>query len=517
MKTRINTRHRKFIITYFLLFLIIVYSPFVSYAQTQDKENYTEASTFDEFISAATQLQSTGGTVVLTDDITLPAGESYIYNNGRYRKEVIVETNGHTIYVEGYLSLWPFLTIKGDGSQKELLHISPGGELRIVSICIDAGETGTAIIQEEGSFLMYGSETDLGLPEFSCIGKIITPRTITAAACWNYNSEKLPVVRVPEGSDFFAEILPDTVLSIVNRDHQEYEEDVPVVWDEATFPTEHKRTLVQGKFADGYSQYGDNMPMCLVVWESETSPYFLNVYLKSATQWYDMIFMYGESTQPGTIYIQSSDDGEKWTNIDGTEGYEPIKTYGSSDFIWMLTYDKTLPAVKIPKYYRMMQILENGTEVYSDALELSDKFIFTAADIEGGRGGETSPNEGENQLPNDILETDNTDETAQASYPDSPYHQESILGSDNFEQPKNETDKPEDSSSFEHTEESFNDNNSSEADSTFMANNAIDNEKTEETKLVNNTSGAEITIGILILICILLASVTLSVLMKKKK
>lgn len=512
MKNKIHIKYHKFIITYFMSFLIIFFFSFVSYAQTQESGEPAEVSNFDEFVSAVNQMQSTGGTIVLKDDIKLPAEETFIYNNGRYRKEVIIETNGHTIQVEGYLSLWPYLTIKGDGSNNELFHIYPGGDMRVVSICIDAGEDGVAIIQEEGSFLTFGSETDLGLPEFSCTGQVISPQTITAAAYWKYDCEKLPIVIIPEDTDFSPDMLPDKVLSAVNRDYNEYEEDIPVVWDKDTFPTEHKRTVVKGNFTDEYSPFGNHNPACLVIWESNTNPYFMNVYLESMSEFYDMIFMYGKSPQPGTIYIQSSDDGDKWTDIAGTEGYNSLETGENEDFSWILSYDKTQSANQVPKYYRMMQILEDGTKLYSDALELSDELIFTTADIEGGRGGETSPNEGENQLPNNISGTENTNETSRPNTPDSSYHPESVLGSDYYEQPKNETDKPEESVNSEHTEESSYDN-LSEPENTSPVNNITDDEKSEN----NESSGVEITIGILIFICILLASVALSVLKKKNK
>ena len=129
----------------------------------------------------------------------------------------------------------------------------------------------------------------MDLPAFTCTGQIISSQTMTAAACWRYDCKNLPVIRIPDGADFTTDILPDKVMSIVNRDHQEYEEELPVVWDKITFPTEHKRTLVTGEFADGYAQYEDYMPQCLVVWESDTTPFFLNVYLESATQRYDMV------------------------------------------------------------------------------------------------------------------------------------------------------------------------------------------------------------------------------------
>ena len=53
-----------------------------------------------------------GGTAVLGSDITIPAGESYEYINSVYRKELTIDTAGHTIYVEGRLSLWPFLRVE---------------------------------------------------------------------------------------------------------------------------------------------------------------------------------------------------------------------------------------------------------------------------------------------------------------------------------------------------------------------------------------------------------------------
>ena len=402
MKASVTLQHDRFIIVCLLSFLIAFFSPLVSYAQ--EEENRAEVSSFYELTESLNQMQSTGGTVVLTQDITVPAGEYYTYNNGRYRKEVVIETDGHTVYVEGCLELWPFLTIRGDGSQKELLHVRSGGELRLVSICLDAGENGVAVVQEEGAFLICSSEEDesMGLPPLSCTGQIISSQTVTAAAYWRYNCETLPIIRIPDGTDFTADMLPDKAASIVNRDNQEYEEELTVVWDDTTFPDGRERTLVKGKFTDGYSVYGNYMPCCLVVWESDTSPFFLNVYLESATQWYDMVYMYGESPLPGAVYIQSSEDGETWTEITDTEGYAPVETEGNDGFSWILSYDKSDSAQQRPGYYRLLQISDDGTELYSDPLELSDDLIFTLADIDGGRGGETSPNEGEDQSPGDI-------------------------------------------------------------------------------------------------------------------
>lgn len=533
-------RGQTFIIICLMCFFIGFFSPFISYAQ--DEEKRVEVSTFDEFTSSLNQIQSTGGTIVLTQDITVPAEGSYTYNNGMYRKEVVIETNGHTISVEGYLELWPFLTICGDGGQKELFHVYPGGELRLVSICLDAGENGIAVIQEEGSFFLWGSEESSELPSFSCIGQIISSKTITAAAYWRYHCEKLPIVRIPAGADFTADMLPDQVLSLVNRDHQEYEEEVSVVWDETTFPTEHERTLVRGKFVDGYSQFENYVPQCLVVWESDTSPFFLNVYLESITQWNDMVFMYGQSPQPGTIYIQSSDDGENWTEISVTDDYAPVEVEKDASFSWTLFYDQSDPAQKRPRYYRLLQILDDGTKLYSDALELNDDFIFTVADIEGGRGGETTPNEGEDQLTNgmpDMPETETVDETLSSKLPDSSIEMQPDIEPDDSQQPKNEIGESESHGDAENTEESSNFNDPMDPAGTSLPNDIItgaepeENEEIEQEAALAKANGeqsgsvetdgkiwrstdAERIVGIAIVVCILAGSIVFFVFKRKK-
>lgn len=388
----------KFIITWLASLFIAFFLFDIPGVRAEEEGNSLTVSSCDELIASLNQLQNTGGTIVLTDDIIIPESETLTFNNARYKKEILIETNGYTFYVEGYLEFWPYLTIRGDGNGSEIFHIVSGGELWLISISIDAGEDGVAVVQEEGSFLVYSSEEAMGLPEFSCIGKICSAQTMAAAAYWAYNPEQLPVVRVPVNVDFDADMLPAEVLSLVNRDHQQYEEQVPVIWDDTTFPSDCERTIVKGRFADGYSQYGDYQPQCLVVWESDTSPFFLNVYLETATQWYDMVFIHGEVVQTGTVSIQSSNDGENWVEIEGTNGYKSVEAVAGDKFSWILSYDKTDPSQERPIYYRMMQILEDGTETYSEVLELEDGMIFTGADIEGSRGGETSPNEGENQL-----------------------------------------------------------------------------------------------------------------------
>lgn len=402
------SKHISYIIAEMMLLMLFFLLFPSSYVDAEELPSQREAGTFEEFMMHMEQLKTTGGTICLTQDITLPEDQAYTYNNGRYRKEIVVETNGHTIFVDGYLELWPYLTIRGNGGVQEIFRVRPGGELRMTSICIDAGENGTAVIQEAGSFLLYGSEENMGLPPFSCIGNIVESDKITAAAYSWYDFSTIPIVRIPEGSEFTADLLPQTVKANVNRDHGDYEEDIAVVWDKTTFPSESLRTLVSGSFTDEYAQYEDYKPVCLVVWESSEYPYFLNVYLESI-QSYDSVFMHGCTSSEGTVYIQASDDGENWNEITGTEGYEPIPALAGDNVDWMLSYGQS---DAVPRYYRLMQMNKDGTVYYSDIIELTGDYIFTGSDIEGGRGGEVSPGEGDNQLPGqDESQTETETET----------------------------------------------------------------------------------------------------------
>lgn len=432
MKALKTFRYDKFIITYLILFFMAFSSFFVICAMAAEGEGQADVSTFEEFKSALSDMMSTGGTICLKDDITIPAGESFIYSNGRYRKNITIETGEHSIYVEGYGEFWPCLTINGGAEGNEIFHVLPGGDLRLYNIEINAGEDGTAVIQDEGSFLLYGSQTDMGLPEFSCTGKIIKPQTMTAAAYWNYNSARLPMVIVPEGADFSGDLLPQSVYAVVNRDSTEYEEEVPVIWDESTFPQGEERALVKGSFSQEYAQFGDCEPLCLVVFQWEKEPFFTNVYLESAGSGYDMVFMNAISPQAGSVYIQSSYDGENWRDIDGTDGYEPAAAEAGEEISWILFYDNSQNGAVRPKYYRLRYIKDDGSQSYSDSLMLEDGMFFVSSDIEGGRGGETSPGDGENQISGGGHDTSGQDDTGSPTYyPDKPANSHITHGEDN--------------------------------------------------------------------------------------
>ncbi len=410
--------------------LFLLFPSFAYGGDPDDPENIiNEAASFEELTAWMDENASTGGTISLTKDITVPAGASYTYVNGRYQKEITILTMGNTIYVEGYLELWPFLTVQGDHQQQEMFHILPGGELWLVGISIDAGEGNAAIVQEEGSFLVYGDTGIPDMPAFSCVGSIICPETVTAAAYWKYDYETIPVVKIPAGADFSEAMLPDTVFAYVNRGQSQTEETIPVVWEEETFPTEKKRTLVQGYFSEGYAPYKDYAPKCLIVWESDTAPYFTNAYKESLSQWYTDIYLYAETPLEGEIRIEVSDDGESWTEIQGIDGYELVNGALGEPLSWRLCYPMDDPAVSIPKYFSMSLTLSDGTIVYSDILQLGDESIFTGSDIEGGRGGETSPGEGEDQLPSfgngapDEEPDEDTDDESWWPWPDYGYQE----------------------------------------------------------------------------------------------
>lgn len=380
----------------FLLVLFLFFSLKIKAGERESEIN--TASSFKELTEWMEANKSTGGKITLTDDITIGDGETYTFNNGRYRKDITIDTAGFTIYVKGYLELWPYLKITGNGKKKEIFHVYPGGELWMISIQVDAGKNGTAIVQEEGSFLIYGSGDDMGLPAFVCTGRIIPAQTITAAADSWYNLRNIPLIRISEEDEFSSDLLPETIKAKVNENNQDLEKEIEVVWDSSSFPKEEERTLVTGSFPEGYTVYKNYIPRCLVIWESDTKPFFLNGY-KESSKWYDSFFIYAETPNKGTVRLQGSDDGENWEELTNAEEYEFIDAEEKDSIEWYFYYSKEEGAQNIPRYFRMVQQLEDGTEVYSESIEMSEDNIFVQSDIGGGRGGELSPLEGENRVP----------------------------------------------------------------------------------------------------------------------
>lgn len=388
------------IITYILAFMAAIFwcLPIHAYASSESTEESCVIQSFSGLAEWLEEHKSSGGTAVLGSDITIPAGESYEYINSVYRKELTIDTAGHTIYVEGRLSLWPFLRVEGDGGARELFHVCPGGELNLISISVDAGESGTAVVQDNRAFFVCGSEKGLGLPAFSCTGRIVSPDKITAGAAFWYDYEKIPMVRIQENASFTEEMLPDTVDARVNREFGDNSESLAVAWNEESFPESQKRTIISGSFPDGYAPFSGYEPRCLVIWEAADAPFFLNAYVESYGGQY-ILHMYAETYVEGTVYIEYSSDGELWNQAGEDNGGEVFTVTEGGSMNWILHFSENEAGTGLPSYFRMIQILPDGTEVCSEILEITKDNLFVAPDIDGGRGGETSPSEGEDQLP----------------------------------------------------------------------------------------------------------------------
>lgn len=389
------------IITYILFFMTAIFwlMPIYVHASSESLEEFCVIQSFSDLSEWLEEHKNSGGTAVLGSDITIPGGESYEYINSVYKKELTIDTAGHTIYVEGRLSLWPFLRVEGDGGARELFHVCSGGELNLVSITVDAGESGTAVVQERGAFFVCGSEEGLGLPGFSCTGRIVSPDMITAGASFWYNYEKIPMVRIQENATFTAELLPDAVDARVNRAFGDNSESLDVVWNEESFPESQKRTIISGSFPDGYVPFSGYEPRCLVIWEAADTPFFLNAYGESYGGQY-ILHMYAETYVEGTVYIEYSGDGELWNQAAEYNGGKAFTMpEGGGNMNWLLYFSENEAGAELPSYFRMIQILPDGTEVCSETLEITKDNLFVASDIDGGRGGETSPSEGKDQLP----------------------------------------------------------------------------------------------------------------------
>lgn len=367
-------------------------SPFASTPVSSAQElgpSTDQVATFDELKSWLNSHMSTGGTVSLIDDITVPADQYYTYINGRYRKEIQINAGSHTIYIQGYLELWPFLSITGTGGSQGIFHILPGGRLDATSISIAASQADAiAIVQEPGAILV---RSDMGFedyPPFSCQGQILASQQIVAEPNYTANPDQLPVVIVPAGKTFSPSMLPSTVDSSWYDGTSQHSDPLPVIWDTQTFPHKSERTLVSGCYSQDYLSFRNTTLSCLVVFAQENAPLFLNSYA-STYRGSTTLFITAFSPIDGQAALQGSYDGETWELIE-------FDTFKNGSASWQIYFGVGSP---VYQYFSIAQASSDGSTKYSDILELTEDSTFVASEIGGGRGGETPPNEGETQLP----------------------------------------------------------------------------------------------------------------------
>lgn len=374
----------------FVLAISLCFSPAIHVVSAQEQGvSGDQASTFEELKQWLDAHMSTGGTVTLTDDIIIPEGETYSYMNSRYSKQIHIDAGDHTIYVQGHLELWPYLSITGTGGTEGIFHILSGGRLDMTAISVSASTPDAiAIVQNPGAILI---RSDMGFgdfPPFSCQGQVITSPDIVAEPYSAYNPNELPVVVVAPGETFTSSMLPSTVDSDWYDGMSQHSGPLPVIWDAETFPSTDERTIVSGSYPAGYLPFRDASITCLVVFTQENAPVFLNSYasLYSGTT---IIQLNSLSPIDGEATLEGSYDGENWESIEN-------QTFEEGQAQWQIFYSQDQTPYR---YFSIMQQKSDGSIVYSDTLELTEENTLIASDIGGGRGGETPPNEGDTQLP----------------------------------------------------------------------------------------------------------------------
>ena len=353
-------------------------------------EEADQVSSFEELCQWIDEHMAEGGSVSLKDNIIIPEGETYTYINARHEKEIEIRPEGHTIYVEGTLEIWPYLTVNGPGGEDGVFCVRSGGKLTLTSVTIDTGSPERiAMVQENGAVLEYGEDISLGLPAFSCTGRIISAEKTSVLAASAYNYEDIPLVEIPEGSVCTPDQMPEQVAAYIWREGKEILTELPVVWDAETFPEQGGRAVAEGSFGDSYAVYRSGKPLCLVVTASEDRPYFLHCYASEYSGSVILVIRTADR-QGGELCLWGSDDGEHWKEIGQAENRS------EEGAEWLLPY---IAGEERPFRYYEVSCESGGETVYSDILEFTEDMVFTSADIDGGRGGELGPGEGEDLLP----------------------------------------------------------------------------------------------------------------------
>lgn len=364
----------------FVLLLLTVLSV-VSISSTAAAAEQDAAATGQELVSWMEAHKTTGGTVTLTEDITLE--DMWYFVPGRTGgPDFTVDTAGHTITVRGEISFLSdhHLTFRRPAGGKPVFHVRKGGLLSLEGTDIGEEKTDQAAAAEEGNDALVQDEgAGLLVTDCAVSGKICYARTPFV----RYNS---PVTVVAEPGQTAADVIPQVIASQVIREGKVfYDEDVSVSWELSgteKLQQDRRRFTVRGSFPGAACI---TEPVCTVAYNDfpltftdVTAAYSLSLYLFKGG------YTKPEGTMPIRVSSEYSFDNKNWIHysIDTvTDRREP--------FFIGLTKEEWDVSVH-PSVYIRLRCDHDGTEYYSNVLRYTADDLDRAVDQGGNRGGGTA-------------------------------------------------------------------------------------------------------------------------------
>lgn len=332
------------------------------------------ASTAEELLEWLSDHEDSGGTVWLSDDISL-CDVSYVH--GLRKPAITINTGEFSITTDGSVELLagsPF-TICGIGGENGVLRVSEGSTAYILGLALESEEGYAAFQEEESGFMTENSSVvgDIHYADRPFIWEWETGRTVVGL-----------------GETFDAGWLPDVILARVNhlgRTTDEYEA-VPVTWDLSGHEEDQmlrRRFTVSGEFENMASLAA---PECTVIYDDFPLTFLeVNVY-KIEGRYGDSYRFTGEFSVPEnrlpiTIAQEYSFDGENWFLDQESMDTIVKNTFSISPFV------KKEDRESCPKIFIRLSWNDNGTVYYSNVLSFATDSLAANEEPGGNRGGGT--------------------------------------------------------------------------------------------------------------------------------
>ncbi len=332
---------------------------------------YGTVSSGEELLSWLETNKYIGGTVKLTDDVTLE-GNYKLLLVPECERHIYIDTDIYTITVKGEVNFGSsdmLITFYGQGGEKGLLHVAPGGSLSLIGATVEAAEGRQALFQEEGAALILDKCKVTGAVHYA-----ETPIVL-------YECSRTVVAEPWQSA---ADVLPTAISCRVNRRGNEDMEEIPVTWNLAGYEelqeARHRFTCT-GSFQGAASLYP---PVCTVAYND----YPLTFTRVDAMLSCSVYFFKGE-------YITLLDQGSERAVLEYSFDMENWNFHEDSAFLdndgmfefyipqeeWDVQMD---PYV----YIRLCQN-DNGMQHYSNVLRYEAADLSRVLDVGGTRGGGT--------------------------------------------------------------------------------------------------------------------------------
>ena len=332
----------------------------------------------EEFMAWMETHTETGGSLKLTDDITL-SGALVFIPEGPGCPHIFVDTDGHTITITGEVEFWNdyHLTFRCGTENDVVFRVAEGGILNLNHISIECvpGEPPSeaaapyVLWQEEGAGLMVNDCHIAGEIHYAD-----TPFVVY---------ENKPSVIVEKGQQA---VFPTEIICDVNFQGQiSSRQPVPVSWDlegKEQMQANRLRFQVSGSYSGAASVVP---PICTVIYHDYPLT-FTEVEAAASKQIYIFRceYMKQEQLLPQTIMVEYSLDGENWFL------YEEEKESDVKNGFCICLMDSQWNTAESPYLYLRLQCEYESVRYFSNVLQFTADNLKEAADQGGSRGGGTS-------------------------------------------------------------------------------------------------------------------------------